>query len=586
MSFSKRYEFNQQFASNVYQNGDYKGGNKDNDMLEDGDEVIAYFISVNSQKSDSQSIVLEQDQHISFQFAYYDMDISAADKRAFDGTQVWNGNNPSYQRYLAYNESRILSLTSVQYDCPTYRPKGNITPPNNVEVTPLFSWTDPSGNHQHNTGGPYDNYKYFGEAVAKDKSGDGGIATCRATNDPIIYLEGSLSINGFYARQGPVPVTPTTDVKFITGSTRSSTVSTNPRNLLINTNGVTLRAGRRDRGNVALEITKKMTEVGLGNDLAGPDQLFAPNTNLVIRTDDTKYGGMCFTRVQTDLSGDVSFNNQNSYIYSSPSGDPESYIIGARKFSSEYGINGDNFQISNAHKSIYNPDDPGKENVGCYATGTVGTDYVPHVIRAKTGIIFTGLQPESFFRDTLGIYDELVVTPAPDSSGVLRISENMITGKIPLESAENTIYSNANQDKPTGPTVTSPLYIDTTDIPTSAVIGQTPVANATGGYLLIEVTGFGIDSQYCDNDQNRNICAVLSKQYDSDDYITGQPGVGIPYIHRGNPVPLNSARIRILDPFTKEVAQGLGEDNTIILNVTKNPKNMYSIKPLTDSSQG
>ena len=70
----------------------------------------------------------------------------------------------------------------------------------------------------------------------------------------------------------------------------------------------------------------------------------------------------------------------------------------------------------------------------------------------------------------------------------------------------------------------------------------------------IEITGLNVpQSNLISNNQNyANISAIVSKQYDSDDIVTGFADSAIPYVHRGLPVKLSSARVRILDPISKE----------------------------------
>ena len=47
---------------------------------------------------------------------------------------------------------------------------------------------------------------------------------------------------------------------------------------------------------------------------------------------------------------------------------------------------------------------------------------------------------------------------------------------------------------------------------------------------------------------------------------------GIAYTHVGATHILSSLRLRILDPQTKELAGGLGDNSTVILEVVKAPK--------------
>ena len=64
-----------------------------------------------------------------------------------------------------------------------------------------------------------------------------------------------------------------------------------------------------------------------------------------------------------------------------------------------------------------------------------------------------------------------------------------------------------------------------------------------------------------------------SLQYNSNDFITGYADSGIAYTHVGATQILSSLRLRVLDPQTKELAGGLGDNSTVILEVVKAPSN-------------
>ena len=68
-----------------------------------------------------------------------------------------------------------------------------------------------------------------------------------------------------------------------------------------------------------------------------------------------------------------------------------------------------------------------------------------------------------------------------------------------------------------------------------------------------------------------SVVAAVSKQYNSNDFITGFADSGIAYTHVGATQILSSLRLRILEPQTKELAGGLGDNSTVILEVVKAP---------------
>lgn len=571
-------ELNQNNADIVYTNGHYTGRASEGVTMDDGDQFGLRLASIDSQKSDSQSIVLSEDTPISFQFSYYENNYDITDKQALDRSGAY-ATEPDFRIYACYAERDIERLTSVQFKCPSYVPGGPI--PNNVNVFPLFSWVDPSGVHQQNSGKILeDPFQYEGSATG---SAGKGVATCTANSHRITYQSGTLSVIGFKAFQGIAPVNPTTDVKFIPGSIVFTTVSTGKRNLEMGTAGVTIPSGRYDRTTFAITLTKLVTTVMQDPDARkGPDKILAPNTQLVFRTDDERYETTCFTRVPDEDGDDIEFNNTTSYVYDTTTAptapNKPSIEVGARKFAIEWGQNGSVFQLSAAHQSVYNPSSAGKDNVGFFRTGTPGTDMDIHTVAAATGIVIHEMQPKSVWSDLLGLYDKLKVPLETDSNDVLYYQVQDLEGKIPLESETIPLYTSSNSrvvDSAPGwsppPPAVGVRYIDTTETPTNAVLGDQPLVNLSGGYYLIEVTGINLaQSNYIDNTQNRaNISAIVSRQYDSNDIITGFADSSIPYVHRGRPIKISGATVRILDPLTKEVVNGLGPNNTVFLQVIK-----------------
>ena len=141
--------------------------------------------------------------------------------------------------------------------------------------------------------------------------------------------------------------------------------------------------------------------------------------------------------------------------------------------------------------------------------------------------------------------------------------------RYPTESATLTLATPDNARFIQEPTAAGPIFIETTTNPTNAVVGDSPRVNVDGGYYLVEIAGLNIaQSNYVDTQQIRaNISAIVSRQYDTNDQVTGFADSAIPYIHRGIPLQITSANVRILDPLTKEVVDTLGTNNAVFLQV-------------------
>jgi len=109
----------------------------------------------------------------------------------------------------------------------------------------------------------------------------------------------------------------------------------------------------------------------------------------------------------------------------------------------------------------------------------------------------------------------------------------------------------------------------TVTVPIKASNAYNPLTDSA--YFLIDCNmNYSMNYQY-DTGNLANINAIVSRQYNTNDYITGFGECGITYVHRGNPVILSSTRIRILDPVSKQEVSSLGEKSSIFLQVFKAP---------------
>ena len=568
-------ELSQSLADRVNANGDYVCHLAEPVTLRDGDELVMRMASIDSQKTTDTTVVIPEDLPLSMQFSYYDTNTFNDTYKTTEtlGARV----GPDFEKYLTYNERRILQLTSVQFVCPDERPPPDpYNPGTIVVVIPKFSWTDPDGVHRHSTPGLglLDPYRYLGTAA-----GSSNIATCTLSGpDPIQYIEGSLSITGFFSPNS-------TNCTFVPNSIVFSVISAASKNLEISTAGIVLPAGRYERDTLAVVITKLFTEALLDpTAIKGPDEIFAPDTKLVFRTDDEEYESVQFKKMpDAPLAAGASIDfTTDEYVYNTgPTGGAKaipSIQVGARKFAIEYGKAGNVFQLTAAHQSSFNSTSSSQENVAFYSTGTTGVDIKIYQVNASTGIVIHGLLPVEFWTDTLGLYDKLIVNLREDASNIKYYCTSDIIGRTPSESSTIPIFSNDNNrvissaggwttDTVSG---AKALFITTTETPPNAVLGNSPVVNSTGGFYLVEIAGLNTaQSNYVDNNQNRaNISAIVSKQYNADDIVTGFADSSIPYVHRGAPIQITSANVRILDPETKEVDKNVGVNNTVFLQVT------------------
>jgi hypothetical protein len=102
------------------------------------------------------------------------------------------------------------------------------------------------------------------------------------------------------------------------------------------------------------------------------------------------------------------------------------------------------------------------------------------------------------------------------------------------------------------------------------VATEPPISsNTNAGHYLIELQNVH-NSNYINQDKFYNIKAVIGNYFLSGDSFTQSMGPdSYIYQHKGQPLPLSSIKVRILNPVTKEAAQNIGTNSTIYLQVTR-----------------
>ncbi len=645
-------ELSQRSADIVHENknGDYTSHFSEPITLKAGDELAMRMASIDSQRSDSESVVIsEPGMHLSMMFSYFDnnyqIEPSTAQTVKYQYGNVASAYTPNYKVHATYVGPGLLQLNSFEVKYEGGKPNGLGESFSNVASMismPQFSWIDREGNHQQNTGsievvsagdaftnGKFgipsgkskDPYQYVGVnpgdgtdgkwepfivTEAKDNIGGSAALFTGGTTgfpypygyqgDPIIFKKGSLSLNGMIgftlinnqldAFDKAYTLINNVGSSFKSTGNQNTVVVTDPQakiSLFKQTEGILIAPGRYDRSTLAQIITQKFTEVGLTSiKEVGGNQTFAAGTNLVFRANQDPFSDVLFREIPDEGSAtDLTFDATNSYVYNQGAGANSTVQVGARKFAIEYGVTGNTFQVTAAHQAI----NQGVAGTGTPPTGgSEGKDQIAYFyeagppikyteVLAATGIVVHSLLDDTgnslFWKDVLGLYDNWITPTHKTDGGIEYYTLQDFAGKTTAESAQISVFDQTNFRGGAYPTANT--FFDTTALPTKAIIGDSPKVNAsTGAYYMLEITGLNLSqSNYIDDSENRaNVSAIISKQYDQNDTVTGFADSAIPYVHRGMPVKVSGARVRILDPISKSVVPTLGPENTVMLQVS------------------
>lgn len=108
---------------------------------------------------------------------------------------------------------------------------------------------------------------------------------------------------------------------------------------------------------------------------------------------------------------------------------------------------------------------------------------------------------------------------------------------------------------------------------TDDIVAKNPPisSNTNAGHYLIEITD-AYTSTYINQDKLYNIKAIVGNYFLSgDSYAQSLGNDSYIYQHTGVSSTINSIRVRILNPITKEPELNLGPNSTIYLQITKEP---------------
>ncbi len=634
-------ELNQNNADRVVSNGDYHVTLAEPVLIEAGDSINLKLASIDSQKAETDTIVIPEETAMEIEFSTYEIDYKKEDKKKYNTVTDWDG--PTFNYFATYSQRTIEVLNSITveilgyhayqvYEDPGSYPVSYEADPGSY-VIDRNSWPDAGilinisyidldGKAQtaaftgNNRTSKSDHRVHNGDSFWAAESASVTLTPYKPTG-PIKFRTGTLIYHsvagewvgenfnknvfvgssvpgGTFPPKGPqshsdnVPMKKT---EFSIASYNTSSAGAGAIHLDKKVAVANINPGTYDPKALAVQITQDLNDSQGIQDppSAVANQYLFPNNPLLQRTDEE--AGILLRTI--DFSGtdvaNVEFTADNSYEYKDAGGNPIGYWLGASEFALEFGKAGNVFSLDYAHMPMYNSStaaDILKQSAAIYWTGDVASAtlrYYP--VRQASGIVIHSLKPESVWRDQMSLYNELITPTYTDNSGVEyylpKTMENRITsGYLSLESLmvpPNPVAANSDRRKANiPPDATTPgakhVYIDVTG-QTNAVVGSPLGGNKTGGYYLVEILGLTRRrGGFVDNVGNNPVInAVVSRQYDSNDVITGFSDSGINYEHAGQPYMVKDLQVRILDPSTKLPVTDLGTNNSMIIEVVKPP---------------
>ena len=96
-------------------------------------------------------------------------------------------------------------------------------------------------------------------------------------------------------------------------------------------------------------------------------------------------------------------------------------------------------------------------------------------------------------------------------------------------------------------------------------------SKTTFGYFLVEINSHFQNTLVTTDNTKDNVVGIVSRYYEADSFTSGGSEASVIYTHKGQPTLLSSFKCKILDP-EKALAKNIGPDNTIFLEIVKNPQ--------------
>lgn len=278
--------------------------------------------------------------------------------------------------------------------------------------------------------------------------------------------------------------------------------------------------------------------------------------------------------------------------------DQTELLLGASQLEFDYIEETNQFSINYSYTPFYAGGDaqsgrPYQPSVGYLNPNGVGVLNAPDniAINKYSGILFTGYsskynnnKPIDFFDDILGLNKKTLCVSFQQKSNVIisgldvdfaaylttipKDGEQTTGGYIGYDTKLNKLSDNWFEPFNFLPNAQSfPSFFSTSTNSYPIIGSQKVINNVPYGYYLIEIKS-NYTTDFFSKENNLDIGAIVSRYYENDSYTSGSSLDSIPYVHKGQPVNLNSFRVRILKP-DKTLVQNLGDGNAIYLQLTK-----------------
>jgi len=254
-------------------------------------------------------------------------------------------------------------------------------------------------------------------------------------------------------------------------------------------------------------------------------------------------------------------------------------IVGASNVLLEY--KGTGFQWSYLHTPIFTEMTKGPS--GSFTTYSnpgvllTGTELEENVRGRYGGVMLTALQPSNFWNQ-LGFSDSQIADITYDDATFQSLEDGVRQAYIRDRTTgvkPNSAYRRTDllSTPFSNPYASSPIA--TSDI--KPIAAKLPYQVDNIGFYRIEAITALSNEYNTPNERKSKVTAVVSKNYNTNDFITGYGGdSSLDYEHMGETTVLNNIQIRIVDPLSEKEVENLGPNSTVFMELVKAPPQQKS----------
>lgn len=609
--------------SKVMSNGDFITTLNENILLEEGDQILIRNGFIDTVPISNQFIELVEDYTITANFIYYQYNYSNAGKPQYDNFAYIGVQRDPPVTGPVVEAEQGQSVHGSVIGCISNLTKQHMISTTDFAIYDAIVFFRDDDGKTSNWGGVPFEFHYF-NFLGIEEIYHGFLPSLPNGDAETTVNIGKILANQTVASQPFLVITPQNVIKSRVvpdynnpAYFKKTTISTGTLVFepIIGTQSGTIPKGKYAPQEIASRISKIFQEaipsgpfdINATNSLLipsgteTPDHKFIMNCNSEIYRDELLAVGGNYN--VTDSFGETLWNQYVPVYNYNKSGNKQVYWVGTSQFDMQYDDQSNKFFIEYMHMPYYAKAQQGIQTPEIITISA--NDHIPSTpypdnafqankfyTKANSGIALTSL-----ISNPPGFWDE-----------ICGFDLTNITVQAKYETLDPAIMINANEflinnqlsyipyiDYKEGKNITAPFLINDMSVSKDATFAEEPIRKVgeqievaginsiyadnvilnninENAYYLIEIESkFKNNLLTSDFGNMKNVAGIANTYFNSSNFTSTNSADSFIYQHTGEPQMLQSFGIRILDS-TKNLASGLGTDNTVFLQIVKAPK--------------